>query len=44
MLVDEGLITLATREGPMPTPGWRPVKVKGKPLSQTVLEGREDRA
>jgi prevent-host-death family protein len=44
MLVDEGLITLAARKGPMPPPGWRPVKVKAKPLSQTVLEDREDRA
>jgi prevent-host-death family protein len=43
-MIDEGLIILATRKGPMPTPGWRPVKVKGKSLSQTVIEDREDRA
>ena len=43
-MVDEGLITPAARKGPMPTPTWRPVKVKGKPLSQTVIEDREDRA
>ena len=43
-MVDEGFITLATRKGPMPTPRWRPVKVKGKPLSHTVIEDREDRA
>jgi prevent-host-death family protein len=43
-MVDEGLITLAARKGPMPKPSWRPVKVKGKPLSRTVLEDREDRA
>ena len=42
-MVDEGLITPAARKGPMPTLGWRPVKVKGKPLSQTVIEDREDR-
>ena len=43
-MVDEGFITLATRKGPMPTPSWRPVKVKGQPLSHTVIEDREDRA
>ena len=43
-MVDEGLITPAARKGPMPTPTWRPVKVKGKLLSQTVIEDREDRA
>jgi prevent-host-death family protein len=42
-MVDEGLITPAARKGPMPTPRWRPVKVKGKPLSRTVIEDREDR-
>jgi len=43
-MVDEGLIAPAARKGPMPTPSWRPVKVKGKPLSQTVIEDREDQA
>jgi prevent-host-death family protein len=43
-MVDEGLITPAARKGPMPAPGWRRVKVKRKPLSQTVIEDREDRA
>jgi prevent-host-death family protein len=43
-MVDEGLIIRAARKGPMPTPSWRPVKVKGKPLSQTVIEDRLDRA
>jgi prevent-host-death family protein len=42
-MVDEGLVTLAARKGPMPAPSWRPVKVKGKPLSRTVIEDREDR-
>lgn len=40
----DGLITQAARKGPMPAPRWRPVKVKGKPLSQTIIEDREDRA
>jgi prevent-host-death family protein len=43
-MADEGLVTLPSRKGPMPAPRWRPVKVKGKPLSQTVIEDREDRA
>jgi prevent-host-death family protein len=42
-MVDEGLVTPAARKGPMPMPRWRPVKVKGKPLSETVIEDREDR-
>jgi prevent-host-death family protein len=43
-MADEGLIRPAARKGPTPAPHWRPVKVKGKPLSQTVIEDREDRA
>ena len=43
-MADEGLITVAARKGPMPTPRWRPVKVKGKPLSRSIIEDREDRA
>jgi prevent-host-death family protein len=43
-MADEGLITLPSRKGPMPVPRWRPLKVKGKPLSRTVIEDREDRA
>ena len=43
-MADEGLITLPSRKGPMASPRWRPVKVKGKPVSQTIIEDREDRA
>jgi prevent-host-death family protein len=43
-MVDEGLISPAGRKGPMPTPRWRPVKLRGKPLSRTIIEDREDRA
>jgi antitoxin (DNA-binding transcriptional repressor) of toxin-antitoxin stability system len=43
-MADEGLITLPSRKGPMPSPRWRPVRVKGKPLSQTIIEDRDDRA
>lgn len=42
-MADEGLITLPSRKGSLPAPRWRPVKVKGRPLSQTVIEDREDR-
>jgi len=42
-MADEGLITLPSRKGPMPPPRWRPAKVKGRPLSQTIIEDREDR-
>jgi prevent-host-death family protein len=43
-MAEQGLITVAARKGPMPTPRWRPVKVKGKPVSQTVIDDREDTA
>jgi len=42
-MADEGLITPAARQGRMPAPRWRPAKVKGKPLSQTIIDDREDR-
>ena len=42
-MADEGLITLPSRKGPMPAPRWKPVKVKGTPLSQTIIEDREER-
>ena len=42
-MVDEGFLKPASRKGPTPAPRWRPVKVKGTPLSQTVIDEREDR-
>ena len=42
-MTEEGLLTPASRKGPMPAPRWRPVKVKGKPLSQTIIDDRDDR-
>ncbi len=42
-MVDEGLVRAAAKTGPTPAPRWRPVKVKGKPLSQTIIEDRQDR-
>jgi prevent-host-death family protein len=43
-MAEQGLITLAARKGPIPAPRWRPVKVKGKPVSQTIIDDREDTA
>ena len=43
-MADAGLIALAVRKGPTPAPCWRPVAVKGTPLSRTILDDREDRA
>jgi prevent-host-death family protein len=43
-MADEGLITLPARRGPLPASRWKPVKVKGKPVSDTVIEDRQDRA
>jgi prevent-host-death family protein len=42
-MVDEGLVKPAIRRGPTPTPRWRPAKVKGTPLAQTVIDDREER-
>ena len=41
-MADEGLITLPTRKGPLPR--FEPVPISGKPLSQTVIDERDDRA
>ena len=43
-MADEGLITLPAKRGPLPASRWKPVKVKGKPVSDTVIEDREDRS
>jgi hypothetical protein len=43
-MAEQGLITVAARKGSMPTPRWRPVKVKGKPVSQTIVDDREETA
>ena len=41
-MADEGLITLPTRKGPLPR--FDAVPLSGKPLSQTIIDDREDRA
>jgi prevent-host-death family protein len=43
-MAEEGLITLADRKGPTPAGRWRPVKVKGAPVSRTIVDDREDTA
>lgn len=43
-MVEERLLTLPERKGPMPAPRWRPVKVKGGSVSRTIIDDREDTA
>ena len=40
-MADDGLITLPSRRGPLPR--FEPIRIKGKPLSQTIIEDRDDR-
>jgi prevent-host-death family protein len=42
-MANDGLIALPLRMGRLPSPRWRPMRLKGKPLSQTIIEEREDR-
>lgn len=39
----EGILRPALKRGPMPTPTWRPFRIKGKPMSQTISEERDER-
>ena len=41
-MANEGLIHLPSRTGPLPR--FAPVHVKGKPLSRTIIDDRDDRA
>lgn len=43
VLRDAGLLLPARRQKPLGMPRWRPLKVQGKPVSQTIIEDREDR-
>jgi prevent-host-death family protein len=40
-MASEGLITLPTRKGPLPR--FDAIRMSGKPLSQTVIDDRDDR-
>jgi prevent-host-death family protein len=42
-LESEGILRPAVKRGPMPKPTWKPIRVKGKPLSQTISEERDER-
>jgi prevent-host-death family protein len=39
----EGILRAATKPGPMPTPKWKPMRIKGKPMSDTISEERDER-
>ena len=39
----EGFLRPAVKRGPMPAPRWKPLRIKGKPLSQTISEERDER-
>lgn len=39
----EGLLRPALKRGPMPKPRWKPIRLKGKALSQTISEERDER-
>lgn len=39
----EGLLRSALTRGPMPRPAWKPIRLRGKPISQTVSEERDER-
>jgi antitoxin (DNA-binding transcriptional repressor) of toxin-antitoxin stability system len=39
----EGLLRPALKRGPMPKPTWKAIRVKGKPMSQTISEERDER-
>ena len=39
----EGLLRPALKRGPMPDPRWKPIRIKGKPLSETIREERDER-
>jgi prevent-host-death family protein len=43
-LQSQGLITRPARAGRMPTPRWKPIVVKGRRLSQSIIDDREERA
>jgi len=38
----EGLLRAASKRGPMPAPSWKPIRIKGKPLSQVLSEERDE--
>ncbi len=41
-MADEGLVTLPSRKAPLPR--FAPVPIRGRPLSRTIIDDRDDRA
>lgn len=39
----EGFLRPAARRGRMPLVGWKPVRLRGKPLSETISQERDER-
>lgn len=39
----EGLLRPALKRGPMPEPRWKPIRIAGKPVSDTIREERDER-
>jgi prevent-host-death family protein len=39
----EGILRPALKRGPMSTPTWKPIRIKGKPMSETIREERDER-
>lgn len=39
----EGILRPALKRGPMPKPTWKPIRVKGKPMSRTISGERNER-
>ena len=38
----EGILHAAAKRGPMPSLKMKPIRIKGKPLSQTIIEERDE--
>jgi prevent-host-death family protein len=39
----EGLLRPALQRGSLPEPTWKPVRIKGKPISETISKERDER-
>ncbi len=39
----EGVLRAAVQRGPMPKPKWKPIRIKGKLMSETISEERDER-
>jgi len=39
----EGFLRPALKRGPMPKTNWKPIRIKGKPMSHSISEERDER-